>query len=183
MKNNKEKPGEETREPTFEELLNELPLKDEHKALLARVIGGIATSLNEISTRLDNLGKQPAAENPDIYAGLSAEQKYQVMMARATAPATAAQTQIWQALVSGLRGGGGSDFSNLVKSAETIRSLRSVIFPEPTPLQIAMEKAQVAQVLAQTRLMNKVAGKATSDYLDKIEEELEGAKTEAGEET
>ena len=55
-----------------------------------------------------------------------------------------------------------------------IGRLRSVIFPEPTALQMAMEKANVAQVLAQTRLMNKVSGKETDKYLDNLEKELIG---------
>ena len=173
MSNNKEKPGEETQEPTIEDLLKDLPLKEEHKALLARVIGGVATNLTQINNRLETLEKQPAADNPDLYAGLSADQKYQVMIAKASAPAAAAQQGLLQSLLS--RSSGGGDLSSLLKSAETIQSLRSVLFPAPTPLQLAMEKAQVSQLLAQTRLMNKVAGKATSDYLDKIEKELEGS--------
>ena len=177
----KDKPGEETREPTIEDMLNELPLSDQGKKLLAGVIGGVAANLNQISSRLETLEKQPANENPDIYAGMSADQKYQVMMAKASAPAAAAQQQLYQGLLAGLKGsGGGGDFSSLIKSAETIQGLRNVLFPAPTPLQVALEKAQVSQVLAQTRLMNKVAGKTTSDYLDKIEAELE--RTGEGEE-
>jgi len=179
-------PGEETREPTIEDMLNELPLSDQGKKLLAGVIGGVAANLNQISTRLETLEKQPANENPDIYSGLSADQKYNVLIAKSSAPAAAAQQSLLQALVSraggGGGGGGGGDLSNLVKSAETIQGLRSVLFPAPTPLQMAMEKAQVAQVLAQTRLMNKVAGKATSDYLDKIEAGLEESGAAEGEE-
>jgi len=176
---------EEQKEPTIEDMLNELPLSGQGKKLLAGVIGGVAQNITEINTRLDGLEKQPANENPDIYAGLSADQKYQVLMARASAPAAAAQQGLLQSLLArvgggGGGGGGGGDFSNLVKSAETIRGLRGVLFPEPSPLQIAMEKAQVAQVLSQTRLMNKVAGKATSDYLDKIEAEIEGTGAGAG---
>jgi len=44
--------------------------------------------------------------------------------------------------------------------------------PEPSPLQTAMEKANIQQMLAQTRLMNKVAGKQTSEYLDKLEKDI-----------
>ena len=173
--------GEDTQEPTLDDLLNELKLSDQGKKMLTMIISGVANNIKEISTRLDGLEKQPAADNPDLYAGLNAEQKYQVMMAKASAPAAAAQQGVLQALLSraGGGGGGGGDFANLVKSAETIQGLRSVLFPEPSPVQMAMEKAQVEQVLAQTRLMNKVAGKATSDYLDKISKEIEGAKIEA----
>lgn len=174
--------GEETREPTLEDMLNELPLSDQGKKLLAGVIGGVAANLNQISTRLETLEKQPASENPETYSGLSAEQKYNVLIAKASAPAAAAQQSLLQALVSRTGAGSGGDLSGLVKSAETIQGLRSVLFPAPTPLQMAMEKAQVAQVLAQTRLMNKVAGKATTDYLDKIEAEMESAGAGEGEE-
>jgi len=192
MSNGKEKPGEEKpkeKELTLEDLLKELPLSDQGKKLLTGVVSGIVGSLQAINARLDSVEKQPpAADNPDLYSGLSAEQKYQVLMAKASAPAAEAQQGLLQSLLSRLGGGGGGgggsgggDLSNLVKSAETIQGLRGVLFPEPTPLQLAMEKAQVAQVLSQTRLMNKVAGKATSDYLDKIEAELltgaEGAET------
>ena len=173
--------GEETPEPTLDDLFAELKLSDQGKKMFSMIISGVANNIKEISTRLESLEKQPAAENPDIYSGLSAEQKYQVMMAKASGPAAAAQQGVLQALlarVGGGGGGGGGDLSNLLKSAETIQGLRSVLFPEPSPLQLAMEKAQVAQVLSQTRLMNKVAGKATSDYLDKIEGELLGTKTE-----
>ena len=172
---------EETPEPTLDDLLSELKLSDQGKKMLTMIISGVANNIKEISNRLDGLEKQPAAENPDIYAGLSPEQKYQVMMAKASAPAAAAQQGVLQALLTRVGGGGsgGGDFSNLLKSAETIQGLRSVLFPEPSPLQLAMEKAQVAQVLSQTRLMNKVAGKATSDYLDKIESDLLGTQTEA----
>ncbi|GAI83479.1 unnamed protein product [marine sediment metagenome] len=66
-----EKPAEATQEPTIEDLLKDLPLKEEQKALLAKVIGGVVVSLNQINTRLDTLEKPPAAENPDIYSGLA----------------------------------------------------------------------------------------------------------------
>ena len=171
---------EEQKEPTLEDMLNELPLSDQGKKLLAGVISGVAQSITQINTRLDGLDKQPANENPDIYEGFSSDQKYQVMMARASAPAAAAQQGLLQSMLARLGGGssGGGDFSNLVKSAETIQGLRSVLFPEPSPVQVAMEKAQVEQVLAQTRLMNKVAGKATSEYLDKISAEMKSTGAE-----
>ncbi len=179
MSKDDEKPAAETQEPTIEDLLKDLPLKEEQKALLAKVIGGVVVSLNQLNTRLDTLETQPAADNPDLYSGLSAEQKYQVLMAKASGPAAAAQQSLLQALVTGSRGGGsgGGDLAALAKSAESIQSLRTILIPEASPLQVAMEKAQVSQLLAQTRLMNRVAGKATSDYLDNIEKELEGAGT------
>lgn len=176
------KKAEETREPTIEELLNELPLKDEHKQLLVKVVSGIAGNLQALTERLDKVETQPAADNPDLYAGLSAEQKYNVLLAKASAPAAAAQQQLWGTLLSGARGGGGGDLAGLFKSAESIAALRNILSPAPSPLQIAMEKAQVSQMLAQTRLMNKVAGKATDDYLEKIAAEVEASGAEKVEE-
>ncbi|MFC2001835.1 hypothetical protein ACFLUZ_04950 [Chloroflexota bacterium] len=173
MSKDDEKPGtgEGTPEPTIEDLLKDLPLKEEQKALLAQVIGGVVVNLNQINTRLDTLEKQPATENPDIYSGLSPDQKYQVMMAKASAPAAAAQQGLLQALLSRSSGGGG-DLAALAKSAESIQALRTILTPEASPIQIAMERAQVSQIISQTRLMNKVAGKETSDYLDKLEKSL-----------
>jgi len=181
---NKEEGGKETPELTIEDLLKDLPLKEEQKALLVRVIGGVAESLTQINTRLESLEKQPAAatDNPDIYAGLSPEQRYQVLMAKAAAPAAAAQQGLLQALLSRAGGGGGGgDLAALAKSAESIQSLRAILMPAASPLQIAMEKAQVSQILAQTRLMNKVSGKSTDAYLDKITSDLEAAGAEGAE--
>lgn len=169
-----EKPGtgEDAQEPTIDELLNELPLKDEHKQLLVKLVSGMAGSLQAINARLDSVEKQPAADNPDLYSGLTADQKYQVLMAKASAPAAAAQQQLWQSLLSRAGGGSGGDLAALAKSAESIQALRSILTPEASPIQIAMERAQVSQIISQTRLMNKVAGKETSDYLDKLEKTL-----------
>ncbi|MBA7606686.1 hypothetical protein ES703_13836 [subsurface metagenome] len=173
MSNDKEKPEEATQEPTIEDMLKDLPLKEEQKALLAKVIGGVVVNLNQLNTRLDNMEKQPAADNPDLYSGLSAEQKYQVLMAKAAAPAAAAQQGLLQGLLARSSGGsGGGDLAALAKSAESIQALRSILTPEASPIQIAMERAQVSQIISQTRLMNKVAGKETSDYLDKLEKSL-----------
>ena len=172
---NEKQHGGDTQEPTIEDLLSDLPLKDEHKKLLAQIIGGVAANLNQISTRLDTLEKQPAQENPDIYSGLSPDQKYQVMMTKASAPAAAAQQGLLQALLSRAGGSGsGGDLAALAKSAESIQALRTILNPEPSPVQMAMERAQVSQIISQTRLMNKVAGKETSDYLDKLEKSLAG---------
>ena len=170
-------PGEETQEPTIEDLLKDLPLKAEQKALLTKVIGGVVVNLNQINARLDTMEKQPAqpaAENPDLYDGLSAEQRYQVLMAKASAPAAAAQQGLLQALLSRSTGGGsgGGDLAALAKSAESIQALRAILTPEASPIQIALEREQVSQIISQTRLMNKVAGKETSEYLDKLEKSL-----------
>ncbi|MBA7494212.1 hypothetical protein ES702_04786 [subsurface metagenome] len=166
-----QEPGEKDHlEPNLEDVFKDLPISDDQKKLLAGVIGGVAANLTQINTRLETLEKQPANENPDLYAGLSPDQRYQVLMARASAPAAAAQQGLLQALLSRVGGGGGGgDLAALAKSAASIQALRTILTPEVTPLQEAMEKAQVASILAQTRLVNKVAGKATSDYVDKIE--------------
>ncbi|MBW8017887.1 MAG: hypothetical protein FVQ82_17085 [Planctomycetes bacterium] len=174
MSKNDEKP--EAQEPSIEELLNDLPIKKEQKELLVKLISGVAANLQQVGTRLDSLEKQPAqpaAENPDLYDGLSAEQKYQVLMAKASAPAATAQQGLLQALLSRSSGGsGGGDLAALAKSAESITALRAILTPEASPIQVAMERAQVSQIISQTRLMNKVAGKETSDYLDKLEKSL-----------
>jgi len=170
----KVEPGEDSKGPTFEELLAELPLDDEKKKMVSNLVTGLVSSLNEISKRLETLETQgPAADNPDLYAGLSADQKFQVMMTKASAPAAAAQQGLIQAMLSrSSGGGGGGDLAGLLKSADTLQALRSVLSPEPSSVQVAMEKAQIASVLAQARLVNKVAGKATSDYLEGIEKDL-----------
>ena len=174
------KKDDEKQETTIEDLLEGLPIKKEQKELLARVIGGVATNLDNINTRLDGLEKQPApaADNPGLYDGLSAEQKYQVLMAKASAPAAAAQQSLLQAMLTRSGGGGGGDLAALAKSAESIQALRNILTPEASPLQLVMEKTQVAQMIAQTRLMNKVAGKETSDYLEKLEKSLSGGEEE-----
>ncbi|GAI60588.1 unnamed protein product, partial [marine sediment metagenome] len=175
MSNNKDKgneateeTGKEEKELTVEDLLTDLPLDDKKKKMVSALLTGVVTSLTQISTRLDNLEKQPAPENPDIYDGLSTDQKYQVMMARASAPAAAAQQGIVQALLTRAGGGGGSDIDQLIGSADRLRALRDAFSPAPTAVQLAMEKAQIASVISQTRLMNKVAGKETDKYLDKL---------------
>ena len=167
-------PGGDSQGPTFEDLLAELPLDDEKKKMVSNLVTGLVTSLNQISQRLETLETQgPAADNADLYAGLSPDQKFQVMMAKASAPAAAAQQGLIQAMVTRAgAGGGGGELAGLLKSAEAIQSLRAIISPEPSTVQVAMEKAQIASVLAQARLVNRVAGKATSDYLEGIEKEL-----------
>lgn len=181
-KETREEPGKEEKAPTAEDLLAELPLSDKGKKAMTALLNGLVTNLTQINTRLDSLEKQPAAENPDIYQGLSAEQKYQVMMARASAPAATAQQTLLQALLSRAGSGGGSELDQLVSSAERLKTFRDIFSPAPTMVQIAMEKAQISSVIAQTRLMNKVAGKQTTEYLDKLEAELVGGETGGEEE-
>jgi len=161
-------------EPSVEDLLGELPLSDKNKKVVAALLGGLATNLTQINKRLETLETRGDSTGPELFEGLTAEQKYNVLLARASAPAQAAQTQMWQGLlgqVSKGSGGGGNEIDQLLKSGERINALRSVFSQEPSPVQVAMEKAQVASVLAQTRLMNRVAGKQTDDYLDKLEQE------------
>ncbi|MBA7634304.1 hypothetical protein ES703_41888 [subsurface metagenome] len=172
----KEETGKEEKELTVEDLLADLPLDDKKKKMVSALLTGVVTSLTQINTRLDSLEKQPAAENPDIYQGLKPDQKYQVMMAKASAPAAAAQQGLIQALLSRAGGGGGSDIDQLLGSAERIGRFREIFSPAPTAVQIAMEKAQISSVIAQTRLMNKVAGKETDKYLDKLAAELVGSE-------
>ena len=179
MSENDEKPEEDTiaaaQEPSIEELLNDLPIKEEQKELLVKLISGVAANLQQVGTRLDSLEKQPApaADNPDIYSGLTPDQKYQVLLAKASGPAATAQQSLLQALLSRSSGGsGGGDLAALAKSAESIQALRAILTPEASPIQVAMERAQVSQIISQTRLMNKVAGKETGDYLDKLEKSL-----------
>lgn len=190
MSNNKGKeketqgePGKEEKELTVEDLLADLPLDDKKKKMVSALLTGLVNNLSQINARLDNLAKQPAAENPDIYDGLSAEQKYQVMMARASAPAAAAQQGLLQALLSRAGGGGGSsEMDQLLGSADKIAKFRDIFSPAPSPVQIAMEKAQIASVIAQTRLMNRVAGKETDKYLDALEKETAAEPGAGGEE-
>lgn len=183
MSNDKGKPKTaEKQGPTFEDLLADLPLDDDKKKMVSNLVNGLVTSLNQISTRLETLEKQPAPENPDIYEGLSAEQKYQVMMAKASAPAAAAQQGLIQSLLARSVSGGGSEIEQLINSADKIRALRDVFSPAPTVVQLAQEKAQVASIIAQTRLMNKVAGKETDKYLDALAAELIGGENGSEEE-
>lgn len=176
-KETEEETGKEEKELTVDDLLADLPLDDKKKKVVSALLTGLVNNLTQINTRLDSLEKQPAAENPDIYQGLNPDQKYKVMMARASAPAQAAQQGLLQALLSRAGSGGGSEIDQLLGSAERIGKFREIFSPAPTAVQIAMEKAQISQVIAQTRLMNKVAGKETDKYLDKLAAELVGGET------
>ena len=186
MSNNKDKAdetGKEEKELTVEDLLADVPLDDKKKKMVSALVTGLVANLSQLNTRLDNLEKQPAAESPDIYDGLTPDQKFQVMMAKASGPAAAAQQGLLQALLSRAgKGGGGSEIDQLVASADRIKTFRDIFSPAPTPVQVAMEKAQIASVIAQTRLMNKVAGKETDKYLDAMAAELAGGEAGGEEE-
>lgn len=162
---------------SLEDMLKELPIPDKHKAIVQNLVTGILNGMVQINDRLQGLEKKaPAAqETPGAFEGLSADQRYNILYARASAPAAQAQMGLYQGLLSGMKGNsGGGDLSTLAKSAESIQALRSILLPAASPIQEAMERAQVSQIIAQTRLMNKVAGKQTSDYLDNLEKGLAG---------
>jgi hypothetical protein len=176
-KENEPKPPEQDAPATLDDMLKELPIPDRYKNVVQNLVTGILNSMVQINDRLSGLeSKAPAAQdNPDAFEGLTAEQRYNILYARASAPAAQAQMQLYQGLLTGVRGNsGGGDLATLAKSAESIQALRTILLPEASPIQVAMERAQVSQILAQTRLMNKVAGKETSSYLDKLEKSLTG---------
>lgn len=170
----KEKAAEaEKGEVTFESMLAELPITDEQKQALTNLVTNLVTSITQTNERLAAIEAKASEFNAKKYegAGLSAEQIFSIEMAKATAPAAAAQQQLISAVLTG-RGGGDSGLGGLVKSAESLNTLRNFLLPQPSPLQVAQEKAQIHQMIAQTRLMNKVTGKQTDSYLDHLEKEL-----------
>lgn len=174
-------PADETKEePTIDEVLDGLPIEDKHKAVVKGLFAGIANQLIEnnkalaaIQAKLAEVEKRETIPQT-AYDKLSADQIHQIEMAKAQAATQASSNALLQAMISGRNTGGGG-FGDLAKSAESINALRSILIPPPTPLQAAAEKAHVAQILAQTRLMNKVVGKSTDTFLDGIEKELGGA--------
>lgn len=163
-------------QPDLETLLKKLPEK--YQPVIRHLVTGVFSSLVQTNERLAALEKKPteAPDQPGMFEGMTSEQRYNVLIARAQAPAAEAQMQLYQGLLGGLKGGntGGGGIDSLLASAEKIKALRELIMPEPSALQMMMEKAQASQIIAQTRLMNKVAGKETSSYLDKLEKELTG---------
>jgi len=161
-------PAPEPEQPDLESMIEELPV-------IRHLVTGVFNSLVQANERIAELEKKPAVQDqPGMFEGMTTEQRFNILMTRAQAPAAQAQMQLYQGLLGGLKGdntGGGID--SLLSSAEKIQALRALIIPEPSHLQLVMEKAQVSQLMAQTRLMNKVAGKETSSYLDKLEKDLE----------
>ncbi|MBA7664125.1 hypothetical protein ES703_72176 [subsurface metagenome] len=162
----------------IEKLFGELKLSDEGKKVMMDLFGGVATQMQQLNERVSNVESNGAgaAMDPGVLDGLTPDQKYNILMAKASAPAAAAQAQMWQGLVSGGlgggskgAGGGAGGLDQILSSAKTLEALRSILVPPPSALQIAMERAQVAQMVSQSRLMNRVAGKKTDDYLDNIE--------------
>ena len=169
------KQTEQTEQPDLESMIKELPEK--FQPMFRHLVTGVFQSLVQTNERLAALESKPAqaADQPGMFEGMTTEQRYQILLTRAQAPAAQAQMGLYQALLGGLKGGNtGGGIDSLLASAEKIQALRTLIIPEPSSLQVMMEKAQVSQLMAQTRLMNKVAGKETSTYLDKLEKELTG---------
>ncbi|MBA7632603.1 hypothetical protein ES703_40152 [subsurface metagenome] len=174
MVNESEKKDQEQEAPaTLEDILKELPIPERYKPVITGLATGVMKSLVQVNERLVVLeNRKPSQDSPNTFEGITADQKYQILMARASAPAAEAQMQLAQGLLAGVRGNSGGGIDSLLASAEKIQALRALIMPEPSPLQTAMEKANIQQMLAQTRLMNKVAGKQTSEYLDKLEKDI-----------
>jgi len=167
------KAAAEEKEPVIEDLLDELPLSEKSKKMVAALLGGLASNLTQINKRIEAMESSGDSTAPELFDGLSPEQKYNILMAKYAAPAQAAQSGIWELLLSRAGGGGGGgEIDTLLKSGEKIKALRDAFSPEPSAVQVAMEKANVAQVIAQTRLMNKVAGKQTDSFLDNISKDL-----------
>ncbi|MBA7522464.1 hypothetical protein ES705_14583 [subsurface metagenome] len=182
-KNEDKKPEAETADqPTLEQILAELPVEDKYKKLLVAYITGVNQSLLALSNELADLKQRPAAALPQdsaIFEGLDADQKYNVLMAQASAPAAAAQQGLLTAMLGRVGGGGNSGgLDGVLANANTLNALRQALAPPPSALESAMQKAQISQVVAQTRLMNKVTGKATDQYLDSILEELKESGSE-----
>ena len=171
MSNNdkeKEKAAEaEKKEVTFESMLEGLPIPVEHKQALTNLVSNLVSSIAQTNERLAAMEAKADEFNAKKYdgSGLTGEQIYHIEMAKASAPAAAAQQQLISAVLGGRGGGGGdSGLSSLVKSAEALNSLRDYLLPPPTTQQLALEAAQIDQIKAQTRLMDRVTGKKVEDF-------------------
>jgi glycerol-3-phosphate O-acyltransferase len=162
----------EEKQPTLEDIMGELPISDEHKQALTNLFTNLATQVvqsNEkmavMEATINELSTKANEATAKAYEGLSADQRYQIEMAKAAAPAQAAQTQMISAMLGANRGDTGG-LEGLVKSAESLNSLRDFLLPPATPQQLALEQAQIEQIRAQTRLMNKVTGKKVEDFVE-----------------
>ncbi|MBA7522501.1 hypothetical protein ES705_14620 [subsurface metagenome] len=177
--NEKEPAAEaEKKEVTFESMVAELPISEEHKQGLKNLVTNLATQvaagnqkMAEMEATINELSTKANEATAKAYEGLSADQRYQIEMAKAAAPAQAAQTQMISAMLGTNRNPGGG-LEELVKSAESLNSLRNFLLPPATPLQLAMEKAQISQMIAQTRMMDKITGRASNKFVDTITDEL-----------
>lgn len=169
---------DEKTEPTIDEVLDGLPIAAEHKQVVKTLLSEVAQSIIQTNERLTGmeakiteLATSSNEATSKTYESLSADQVYQIEMAKAQAVSQAASSKLLEAMVASRNPGGGG-LGELAKSADSINALRTILLPPPTPLQAAMEKAQVAQVISQTRLMNRLTGKKADEYLDKLEESL-----------
>ena len=156
----------EKKEVTLEAMLAGLPIPDEHKQALTNLASNLVTSISQTNERLAAIEAKAGEFNAKQYegTGLTAEQLYNIEMAKANAPAAAAQQQLISAVLS--RGGGGDSggLGSLVKSAEALNSLREYLLPPPSPQELALQAAQIDQIKAQTRLMDRVTGKKVEDF-------------------
>lgn len=167
-------------EPTIDEVLDQFPMPDEHKAVFKNLLTGVAQSIiqtNErlagMETQITELATRSSEATSKALEGLSAEQVFQIEMAKAQGVSQTAQMKLLETMVASRNPGGGG-LEGLAKSADSINALRSILIPPATPLQEAMEKAQIASVISQTRLMNRLTGKTADEYLDKLETDLGG---------
>lgn len=155
----------EQKELTLESIFADLPIPDESKQALSNLFTSLVSTIADSNQRIAGLEARAAEENPKMYEGMTPDQVFQIQMAKAQAPAAAAQQQLWAAVLG--RGGGGGDqggIGGLVKSAEALNSLRDYLLPPPTAQQVALEAAQIDQIKAQTRLMDRVTGKRVEDF-------------------
>jgi len=155
------------KEVTLEGIFADLPIPDESKQALSNLFTNLVSTIAQTNERLAAIEAKPSEFNATKYegSGLTAEQIYNIEIAKAQAPAAAASQQMWAALLG--RGGGGGDqggLGALVKSAEALNSLRDYLLPPPTAQQLALEAAQIDQIKAQTRLMDRVTGKKVEDF-------------------
>ncbi len=175
---NKNPPEAEQKELTLESLFADLPIPDESKQALSNLFTNLVTTIAESNKRIAGLEARAAEENPKMYEGMTPDQVYNIQMTKAQAPAAAASQQMWAALLGGRGGGDQGGIGGLVKSAEALNSLRNYLLPPATPTQMAMERAQVSQIIAQTRLMNRLTGKTADKYLDDLEKDLTAEEKE-----
>ena len=151
-------------ELTLEKLFADLPIPDESKQALSNLFTNLVTTIAESNQRIAGLEARAAEENPKMYEGMTADQVFQIQMAKAQAPAAAAQQQMWAAVLGRGSGGNQGGLGALVQSAEALNSLRDYLLPPPTAQQVALESAQIDQIKAQTRLMDRVTGKRVEDF-------------------
>jgi len=184
-------PGGNGTAPDLGKLFDELKLSDESKQVLIGLFSGVAGQLQQVNTRLGELeqnGSSAAADPADL-SDLTPQQKYDILMARASAPAAKAQSEMWvNFLQSQLpnkkpAAGGGSMLDNLLGSAKQLEQLRSILIPPASHIEEAMSQAMIAQTFANARLTNRLSGKATTGLLDQLEKELLTPEPGPGEQT